>query len=71
MVTMVPGGPEAGVVLVICGVTLVVILPIVLSPVLTAVLVRDREEFWLGEEFWGAWHPEVFAVPEVFMITSR
>jgi hypothetical protein len=32
--------------------------------------VRDREEFWLGEEFWVVWRPEVFAAPEVFMKPS-
>jgi hypothetical protein len=34
---------------------------------LSTALVRDREEFALGEEFGAAWHPEVFVKPEVFM----
>jgi hypothetical protein len=40
------------------------------DPMLNAVLVHDHEEFWLDEEFWASWHPEVFAQPEVFTIMS-
>jgi hypothetical protein len=37
---------------------------------LTTVLARDHEEFWLDEEFWVAWPRKVFAQPEVFMKSS-
>jgi hypothetical protein len=33
---------------------------------LSTVLVHDREDFWLDEEFGAAWHLKVFVKPEVF-----